>query len=355
MVRVGEDVYLKLREFMDRLPAGFPATDIGVEMKILRKLFTPDDASMVLCMTRDLESPAVIAKRCGMEEKEAAEKLESMALRGLIDRSGESGEVLYRAEQFIVGLYELQGKNIDREFSELIEQYIPYLGLSWSTIKTDQMRIVPVASAVDFTPAVVTHDRIRDLVKAQETIGVTECICRKQQGLLGNRCDVPLELCMGFGEGMKYYLENGWPGRMVDVEEALSLLDRSEELGLVLRPDNAQDIRFVCSCCSCCCPALRLIKVFPNPADFLHSNYRSFLDPDMCDTCGICIERCPMDAIVEGEEAMAVDPGRCIGCGVCLSTCPRDAITLEPREEVVVPPLDFEDTMNRISVERGLT
>ena len=44
MILVGDEVYLELREFLDRLPGGFPATDIGVEMKILRKLFTPEGA-----------------------------------------------------------------------------------------------------------------------------------------------------------------------------------------------------------------------------------------------------------------------------------------------------------------------
>jgi NAD-dependent dihydropyrimidine dehydrogenase PreA subunit len=355
MMAMGEEVYQELREFLDRMPAGFPATDIGVEIKILRKLFTPEDASMALCLTREREPAAVIARRCGMEEAEAAERLASMASRGLILRVREGDETLYQAEQFIVGIYEYQVARIDREFSELVEQYLPYLGLSWAAVKTGQMRTVPVASAVDATASIATYDRIRDLVRQQEIIGITECVCRKQQGLLGNRCDIPLELCMGFGKEMgDFYQENGWPVREVGVEEALSLLDRSEELGLVLRPDNAQDIRFVCSCCSCCCPGLRLIKVFPNPADFTHSNYRSVLDPDLCNACGNCVERCPMDAVTEGEDFMHIDPKRCIGCGVCLSTCPEDAISFVEREEVEVPPPDYKEALNRISMERGL-
>ncbi len=351
---VGEDVYAELREFLDRLPGGFPATDSGVEMKILRKLFTPEDACITLCLAREPEPPAAIAERCGMEEGEMAEKLASMARRGLIYWEKKEGEPLYRAEQFIVGIYEYQGAFIDREFSELVEQYFPYLGLSWAGVKTPQMRTVPVASAVDTNPSVATYDRIRDLVSQQEVIGVTECICRKQQGLLSKRCEVPLELCMGFGERVGFYMENGWPGRMIGVEEALRLLDRSEELGLVLRPDNARNIQFVCSCCSCCCPALRLTKLLPNPADLIHSNYRCVVDPDRCDACGTCLERCPMDAVVEGEEHMEIDPRRCIGCGVCLSTCPSDAMSLAEREDVEVPPLDYDEALDRIARERGL-
>jgi len=350
-----EEVYVKLREFLDAMPGGFPATDSGVEMRILRKLFTPEDASMFLSMSRDPQSPAAIAQRRGVTEEEAVDTLAFMASRGLISRVKEGDEVLYRAEQFLVGIYELQGRNIDQEFSQLMEEYIPYLGLSWASLKTDQMRIVPVASAVDVTPEIATYDRVRDLVKSQGSMGVCECLCSKQQGFLGNDCRYPLEKCMVFDEDIDYYIENGFPLRRIDLDEALQLLDRSEELGLVLRPDNAQEIRFVCSCCSCCCPSLRFMKAFPNPADLIHSNYRSTIDPDRCDTCAVCIERCPMDAIVEGEEFMEINRARCIGCGVCLPTCPQDAISLVQREDAAAPPRDWDETLHRIAVERGLS
>lgn len=349
----GDETYVRLRDFLDRLPGGFPSTDSGVEMRILRKLFAPEDAEMVLCMTRHPEPAAEIAERRGMPEAEVAEMLDSMAARGLIGRITEEGEVRYQAEQFAVGFYEMQMKTIDREFAELAEEYFPHLGVSWARNKTGQLRIVPVASMVDVAHEVATYDRVRDLVKSRENLGLFECICSKQQILLGNECRYPLEKCLVLME-MDFYLENGFPGRRIDVEEALSFLDRSEELGLVLRADNAQEVRIVCSCCSCCCPQLRLIKMLPKPARFMHSNYRSRIDPERCDTCGICSDRCPMDAVVEGEESAEIDPNRCIGCGVCVSSCPREAILFEPREDAVVPPGDWEETLERIEVERGL-
>jgi electron transport complex protein RnfB len=42
------DIYVRLREFMDTMPAGYPATPSGIEIKILKKLFSPDDAEMVM-------------------------------------------------------------------------------------------------------------------------------------------------------------------------------------------------------------------------------------------------------------------------------------------------------------------
>ena len=41
---MSQDVYSRLREFMDSLPGGYPATPTGVEIKLLEKLFTPEQA-----------------------------------------------------------------------------------------------------------------------------------------------------------------------------------------------------------------------------------------------------------------------------------------------------------------------
>ncbi len=351
---MSDEIYVRLRELLDTMPGGFPLTESGVEMNILKKLFAPADADLALGLTRNPEPPALIAQRRGVAAEEAADRLASMALRGLIYRTGEGGKALYRLEQFIVGIYEYQLGSMDSEFCELTEEYIPYIGMGMAGVETLQTRFVPVGSAVEASHVIATHDRIRDHVKKQEILGVKECICRKQQGLLGKRCEYPLEICLMFGDFAKYHLENGWPGRYIDVGEALSLLDRSEELGLVLMAENARDIRFVCSCCTCCCSGLKILKVLPNPAELLHSNYRSVIEPGKCDACGICVERCPMDAVTGDVKAMSIDPKRCIGCGVCLASCPRDAISFVEREDAAVPPPDSRETLRRILNERGL-
>jgi len=59
---LGDEAYVKLRELLDGMPGGFPATESGVEMKILKKLFAPEDAEIALGLTRLPESPAMIAR-----------------------------------------------------------------------------------------------------------------------------------------------------------------------------------------------------------------------------------------------------------------------------------------------------
>ncbi|MEW6554908.1 MAG: 4Fe-4S binding protein [Actinomycetota bacterium] len=348
-----KDIYERLREFVDAMPGGFPATENGVELKILKKLFAPEDAVMALCLSRQTEPVESIAERCGMEVVEVEGRLESMAARGLIFKQVQEGRALYRAEQYVVGIYEFQIPTMDREFAEMMEEYFLYLGMPMLANPTKQLRTIPVHSALEMAPAVAAYDRVRELVKEQETIVINDCVCRKQQRLLGSECGRPFEGCLGFGPMAEFYLERGL-GRRASVEEALELLDHSEEAGQVLQPNNAQHIDFVCSCCSCCCGVLKNLKLFPNPAEFIESSYQAQKDREKCVECETCMERCPMDAIVVAGEEMRVDPARCIGCGVCVPSCPEEAISLVPKEGALVPPMNGDELLDRILVERGL-
>ena len=49
---MSEDVYTRLREFLDAMPGGFPATGTGVELKILKKLYSPEDAELTILKFR---------------------------------------------------------------------------------------------------------------------------------------------------------------------------------------------------------------------------------------------------------------------------------------------------------------
>ncbi len=350
---MSQDVYTRLREFLDKLPSGYPATDSGVEIKILKKLFTPGDAEFVMKLKAEPETAADVAKRLGMSESKAADKVEDLAQRGLIFRVHEAGKVKYQAFQFIVGIYEFQAKTLDREFAELFEEYMPYIGMSFMPIQTKQLRVAPVDSAINSMPTVATYNRIRELVKRQELIVETQCICRKEQALLGHPCDRPKDLCFSFGKFAQYVLDNG-AGRRVSTDEAMKLLDLAEESALVLQPSNTQELSFICCCCGCCDGSLRRLKLLENPADYFQSYYRAVIDRDECTACGTCLDRCQIDAIEEKDDVMEVNHARCIGCGLCVSTCPAEAIKLEEKPGMEAPPANMDEVLKRISKERGL-
>jgi electron transport complex protein RnfB len=349
---MGDDVYLKLREFMNTLPVGYPSTPSGVEIRILKKLFSPEEAELTMQLKSEPEEVPAIAAGLGLDEAELAERLEKMARKGLIFRVRKENEVFYQAIQFMVGIYEFQLKNLDKEFCQMFEEYLPHFGMSLMPLKTKQLRVVPVESAVKSTPMVETYNRVRELVEGQKTFSVAQCICRKEQEILGKKCDRPQETCLGFGDLAQFFIDNNW-GRAIDKAEVMKILDLAEESGLVLSPSNSQELVAVCCCCPCCCPALKYAKLMPRPADMVISYYQAKINPELCSSCGVCLEQCQMAAIEKGEDSYRIVDGRCIGCGLCVSACPTEAISMRKKSGMEPPPKDFlQDTLPRIKAER---
>ncbi len=351
---MSEEIYAKLREFLDKMPGGFPQTETGIELSILKKLFTPEEAEMAVCLQALPEPVSAIAARAGMEPDKAASLLKSMARQGSIMRLRINGEPYYMANSFVVGIYEFHLKSLDAEMADFIREYEPYLSEQWGKVKTKQMRVVPVGAAIEDIPDVATYDDIRTIAMRQDNIAVADCICRVEQGLHGQQCERPLETCLVFGMGAQYYIENGL-GRPISKQECMEILDRAEETALVASPGNAQDIMHVCLCCGCCCGVLRGLRRFERPADHAGSTFQARIDEGLCTGCATCAdERCQIEAIVEDGEVMRVDTARCIGCGLCISTCPQEAISLVPKAEPYVPPANVVEMGLRILQDRGL-
>lgn len=350
---MADDVYVRLRAFMDKLPAGFPETPTGVEIKILQKMFTPEQAELTMKLSKEPESVSDIARRTGMGEAQLTEKLEKMAQDGLIFRVREGEKRLYHAFHFLVGLYEFQLNRLDREFCELFEEYLPYIHMSMAGL-TRQLRVIPVASSFKSEYKAAPYSRVREMVEKEDLVSVTQCICRKEQGILGNECSKHQETCLMFGKFARYYMDNN-NARQITRQEAHKILDVAEENGLVLSPSNSQKLEAICCCCSCCCPTLKAIKMMPNPGELFTSDYRSAIDGQRCTGCGECIEICPMDAIEDADGVSMVMAQRCIGCGLCVDRCPVESISMEERKEKTEAPLPtMEDVLERISTERGL-
>lgn len=347
------DVYQNLAKHLDDLPAGFPATDSGVELRILKRLFTEDEAEIAVGLKMFPERVSTIAGRLGRDEEELAERLKTMAGKGLVFRSSKGKSPHYMAAQFVVGIWEYHLNDLDPELIRDMNEYAPHLFKAmWSESETKQLRVIPVSESLEQELAVMDYEAAEEIIKRQSKIVVAECICRKEHRMIGQGCDFPLEACFVFGSGAYFYLENGL-GREVSTEEALELFHNGVAAGLVVQPGNAQKPANICMCCGCCCQILKNVKNLDKPAELVHTNHYARVDDDKCVACGVCVERCHMEAITL-EEAARVEQERCIGCGVCLLGCEYEAITLcrKEAEDLYTPPKSMFDTYAGMARER---
>ena len=146
---MASDVYERLARFLDDLPAGFPATDSGVELRILRRLFTPEEAELALHLTLLAEPARVIARRARIPVEEAMQRLEEMERKGLMFVYHRDGrEPKYMATHFAVGIYEFQVGRLDPELVRDIEKFKTHWFDQTAWDRAPQLRTIPVGESI---------------------------------------------------------------------------------------------------------------------------------------------------------------------------------------------------------------
>jgi len=329
-------IYKKLAHHLDNLPSGFPSTDSGVELRILKRLFSEEEAELAIRLTLIPEQAHVIARRARISVEEARTRLEEMSRKGLIYRiAHHNGQTLYMAAQFVIGIWEYHVNDLSQELIEDMEAYMPAL-LDQSWKKMPQLRTIPIGRSLTPQLDVLSYEVAEKLVWDKKKAVVAPCICRKERQMMGEGCDKPLESCLVFGMGADYYQHNGL-GRVIERSEVLDILKLADKSGLVLQPGNSRKIVNICCCCGCCCGILRNIKLQPNPATLIASAFIATLTPETCNGCGVCVKRCQMDALELKDDKAALDLTRCIGCGLCVSTCPTQSLALVRKPESEQP------------------
>jgi electron transport complex protein RnfB len=347
-----KDVYEQLADALDRLPNSFPRTPSNVEITILRKIFSPEEASLASQLSRQMESVEIIAKRIGLSADEATTRLTNMAKRRLLWFDKRDGKPQFRLAPWVVGIYEAQLEIMDHEFAHLIEEYMANGGAAGIMKPQPALhRVVPAQRAVK-SEWILPYDDVKKVLLSSKTFVLRDCICRVQQDRIGRRCNFPLRTCVSFST-------NERPSTPLDIskDEALAFLDKAEEMGLVHTVSNVmKGIGYVCNCCGCCCGILRGITDWGIENSVAQANYFAAIDPEECLGCEKCVKRCQVHAISKKNRVAEVDRKQCIGCGLCVTGCPSGAATLQrkPDTETVHPPLDFAAWENERLRNRGL-
>jgi electron transport complex protein RnfB len=324
----------------------------GVEIRVLKKIFSLEEAGLASRLTGKFEQVNAIIQRNDLTADETKKLLFEMLRRGLVWYEKKDGKRCFRLAPFIVGLYEAQLELMDHELAHLVEEYMANGGAA-GIMKPEPAlhRVLPAQDTVK-TEWILPYEDVCAILMSAKTFHVRDCICRVEQEYLGRKCEFPVHMCLSFSN-----IERPSQEGDISREEALALLNRSEEVGLVHTVSNVmQDIGYVCNCCSCCCGILRGITDFGILNSVAYANYYAVIDPELCVGCGDCIERCQVHAIHGMDGVSAVDRERCIGCGLCVTGCPNEVARLErkPEAERIQPPVDFAAWEHERLVNRGL-
>ena len=196
-----EDVYKKLAIHLDNTPSGFPETESGVELRILNQLFTKEEATLTLCLVLMLETVEAIAKRAGKDPKEIEPMLIEMGKKGLILHTNRNDVNTFMLLHFVVGIWEYQVNRLTKELIKDFNEYVPDLIKSQYKNKTQQLRVIPVAKAVNTELNIMDYEQVENIIRSQSKILVAPCICRKEHTIMDKGCDKISEACLIFGSG----------------------------------------------------------------------------------------------------------------------------------------------------------
>jgi electron transport complex protein RnfB len=355
-----DKVFKRLAKHLDNLPGGFPPTESGVELRILRHLFTPEEAAMAVKLTLIPEFPEVTARRAKRGVEETGTMLEDMASKGLIMRVGMKKPFRYMAAQFVVGIWEYQVNRLTEELVRDFNEYAPILTTKAEWDKVPQVRVVPVEKSITPEHQAMPYEEAQEIIKTRRKILVAPCICRREHKMVGEGCGKLEEACLIFDWSAVYYQKNK-VGRIIDADEALAILAEGDKQGLVLQPSNGKKPAAICMCCGCCCQVFLAYKRHPDPAKFAASPFTIKLDDDKCIGCSKCVKRCQMDAftmvedeaVPKTEKRATVDKRLCIGCGLCVTTCPTEALELVRKEDAPKVPESFPEALMNLGRARG--
>jgi Na+-translocating ferredoxin:NAD+ oxidoreductase subunit B len=347
--------YQKLAKRLDTLPNGFPPTPDGSELRLLAKLYSPEEAEIASQLRLTLETPKQIAARIGGEEHSLRKQLKEMSLRGLIAAGKAQGGLGFGLMPFVVGVYEMQFASMDEELAELFESYYYQAFRKMLEMQPPIHRVIPVNQSIPFGIEVQPFESAAKIIASNKSWGVLDCICRKQKMLIGQPCQHPLDVCMAMST-IPGAFDHSPTIRALTQDEALQVLRRAAEAGLVHSVSNNQDgLWYICNCCTCSCGILRGMSELGLAGVVARSAFVNTVDSQLCVLCGDCIERCQFNAL-SMEETLNIDTRRCTGCGVCVLTCQEGALqlVLRPETEITPPPVRDIDWMKARARSREL-
>jgi ferredoxin len=330
------DVYVALAQRLS-----FPLTERFE--RLLRKTVTPQEGLLLA------ESPAPseqLAAKTGMTPAEVDAKLREFVERGLMVPTKKGHFFSRSMVQFHDAALASPDKWVSREMLDLWEEFAmaewyPAWAKEMAEAPRPRDRVIPHFKAIENMAGVQPYENVNEIVASATRWSVVPCTCRRQS----QKCDYPVNVCLQLNRAAAYTINRG-AGPELSKEEALAIIEKSAEAGLIHQLGNrSSDFGVICNCCTDCCIIFRpLLEHRPDELErgFAKSRFEAAIDQDLCNGCQLCVDRCQLNAIemrkVAGSKRMkaAVDEAKCWGCGACVTGCTEGAATLR-----MVRPLEY--------------
>ncbi|MFT5807492.1 MAG: NADPH-dependent glutamate synthase beta subunit-like oxidoreductase [Moritella dasanensis] len=289
------------------------------EYKIYSPWMSEDVAEVTLCLKlREKMSAAEVAAVCGRPEKEVAELLWESAVGGAAFVNNVEGVDKYWIDIWVPGHMEMVVNN-----KELIQKY-PELGAAFDAfgkkkgpmaagnipVGKGPMRVIPIETSIDGDTRTASYEEVSKYLNDNEVFSLSDCACRTSREAMDEGCGhLKEDICIQMGHAAEYYIRTG-RGRAITREEAMVVIKKAEDNGLmhsIPNLDGNGKTHAICNCCGCGCFAMRLAEQWQNP-DMVRSNYTVKIDLDKCVACGECVETCPTNAIKLGQKLCSKVP-----------------------------------------------
>ena len=362
-----EQAYRDLIEWLKKTWWDLPESEELVP--IIRSRCTPDEALLLTGLPFASKSLEELAHLKQLPSAELERRLDRLCRKGLVFRSKRGASVRYRLNDAYFSLLRAPfwaGRQDDpgSEFASAMNRYfLSGLNDQYADVPEKGLRALPINKTIEDPRQILPYEDAARFLAAQEDICVATCPCRHRKNLDPDSpdCKHSTEVCLHFGSLARYMVDHAM-ARAIDMEEAQEILQKSAEEGLVHGISNwVEGVDSICNCCRCCCVFFESYHVLKHSRSLEPSNFIVSVNEETCIACGLCTQRCPMDALTlesstratnkKGKVAV-LDPESCIGCGVCAFKCPSESLALVSRGKTVHPPKNPRDYTRRYMAYR---
>ena len=260
-----------------------------------------------------------LAKKVGKTVEEVQPLLDNLVYYGIFRRSMDKtlGEDVYYMQIFAPGILEMMVNQKELlethpEVGRAFDEYTRNLAANMGAMIPDGyglMRVIPVESALEGIEGVSDYERISHYLDKYDRFSVSPCSCRASRSSLGDGCGhLEEDMCVQMGRGAEHYIRTG-RAREITREQALEIIQRAEENGLMHDMVNIEEpgeSAAICNCCACACFGLRVGLMY-GARDAIRSNYVAEVDEAKCVACGQCVETCPGNALKLGQKLCSTE------------------------------------------------